>query len=225
MATGPQLSVLVIERPAEKLGNRKVEQAWLDLLRLRMLGYRHDYAGQVLPLDTYDFLATHIAAGIAHPSGEFQPLMAFRTLTLGSAAAAYLPLIAGAEGFPDEVRAPLDAVLEGYTPTPEALAYVSAWVIHPAWRGRPEMRDLTYGLVLAWHVARAQHWLSVNVLRTKGDARLAALGGCPVGEDGLVANPRLGGETGRLMLLSEPNSCGQELAQQYLPLLIQAQHF
>src|SRR4051794_13077167 len=75
------LKLAVINCPYDNWDNSSVRDLFCRIIGLKLAGYRGKHPYGALPLDTTDFVATHVAIGIDEGLQGFRPIMAYKTVT------------------------------------------------------------------------------------------------------------------------------------------------
>jgi hypothetical protein len=206
----PKYRVVILDRPVAGWGDPLVQELFAKLVTLRLSGYGARYAQSVLPLDTNDFISTHIMLCTESERGLL-PRMAYRHTSFEQCAAFGLP-------FP--VLAPMLAVgatrhahivrdtLARCERERKAVDFVGSWTIDPAVRSDRnmfrELWEITIALCASHnreHRVAEAFGGAVVCLRT--ERLLGACGLRPVLDEGAplppVGIPHLRGEQILLM--------------------------
>jgi hypothetical protein len=146
------IRIVVIESPYDSLpGNVSAQALLMRALMMKLGSYRDVYPYGVMPLDTYDYLSTHHLVGLDR-EGEFQPLMAYRTILSEKCDLHRLPfpaLLALRDPTSALHARVLGELLRQWKERGERVSFGSSWGIDPALRADRELRDFLKELMTA----------------------------------------------------------------------------
>ena len=98
-----KLKIVVLEAPYDSLKEKHAPDIFGKIISLKLQGYGPEYPYGTMPVDTNDFIATHLAVCVEDGS-ELKPIMAYKTVQQRKCRAhgvqfpgQYLPKISGAE--------------------------------------------------------------------------------------------------------------------------------
>jgi hypothetical protein len=77
----PNLQIVVLESPYDNMNDPLVRDLFSKIVQLKIEGYRLVYPYGVLPVDSYDFIATHHLV-CREINGSYQVLMGVKYITL-----------------------------------------------------------------------------------------------------------------------------------------------
>lgn len=202
--------IVVLDRPVDHWACTRTQELFGKLVGLRLDGYRAHYPPSVLPVDTYDFVSTHLL--VCRETGcGLVPLLGYRETPLAGCKAFNLPfpalahaLSVGADGHARVIRSRLERCeQEGKT-----VAFVGSWTIDPgARRDRGLFRDIWELLIALYANHNREQGIheafAGAVLRLRTEKLLGACGLVPLRQDGAllppVGIPHLLGEQVRFM--------------------------
>ncbi len=187
MQTG-ELRVVVLEYPTHILSEATPQALLSNLLALRVRGYGKEYPEGVLPLDTYDFIGTHLMV-CREENGRLVPISGFRSVFLSTCDFHRLPfpaleLIRTAGGATSHEWA-VRKILKSCRDEGVSISYESSWTIQPEVRKDRELtnyiRDmLTAVMALHQRDAKVTQSLVCGVLRFKTDQFFKGMGFIPL---------------------------------------------
>lgn len=139
--------LVVIDSPYEILEHPLVESLFTKMVSLKKKGYGSNYPQGVLPVDTTDFIATHVLLCQKKRDHSLKPIMGYKTTTLEKCREYNLKF--PGLGLVQSAQMPLHAqVVEGIIQRCEQegkrLAYLGSWTVDPQFKqqlkSRPEPR-------------------------------------------------------------------------------------
>lgn len=157
------------------------------MIGLKLRGYGAEYPEGVLPVDTSDFIATHLL--VCHQrEGRLQPLTGFKS-TLSSDCDLHrvsfpaLGLVQSAEASPHIEY--VKATMERCQAAGSRLAYTGSWTIEPELRKNRELAQILVGLFRATYIfhhldAGVDEIFTGGTMRFKADVLLGRLGHDPL---------------------------------------------
>lgn len=155
-------------------------RAWFNAaVGVKLLGFGRRYSSAVLPVDTTDFVATHVLSCLPY-EGCLYPVAGYRIIDEPCCTAHCLPYpartLALSANAPAHVRA-----VDSFLRTHSATAYLGSWTIHPELGGNAALRaalreHFAVGALLATVERGTTGWLVGATLRFKVDRLLRAVG-------------------------------------------------
>ena len=73
--------LVLFREPYNQFSDPVACDLFCKLMRLKMTGYRRKHDQRVLPIDTYDYLATHIALCVSEKDGSLKPINAYKSIS------------------------------------------------------------------------------------------------------------------------------------------------
>lgn len=167
------LRVVVLDCPYKTWHQPRTQQLFGEIVDMKIMGYRQAYPDGVLPVDTYDFIGTHVL--ICEEKGEsLKPLSGFKSIALKRCERfnlqfpAYLQL-RGAEMTIH--RQAIDQIISRCKNLDREIVFDSSWAV------APEARALrtTYLQLQQMFVSNIVHWH-----QTEGEPERLGMGGIRV---------------------------------------------
>ncbi len=138
------LKTVVIESPYDTIHHPEVRDLFGRVVGLKILGYRNVYPYGVLPVDTYDYVATHFLICEETDNG-LEPVTGYKSLSLKKSIKHQMTFqgiaVLESSGALHHIRA-LKSFLEQCEQENRSVCYGSSWTIHPKFRDTPELRPL-----------------------------------------------------------------------------------
>lgn len=143
--------LVVFREPYNLLGDRAAAQLFCDILNLKMQGYRAKHDSHVLPIDAYDFLATHLVICTVREDGSICPINAYKSISCKMARKHSLAFPAvnllsscvereSAKALADSLNRQIET---------EELHYNGSWAMHPQFRKDEDVRAFLQEATLA----------------------------------------------------------------------------
>ncbi|MCX6968034.1 MAG: hypothetical protein NTZ46_09725 [Verrucomicrobia bacterium] len=157
--------VVVLDCPYDTWSKTSTQSLFSEIINLKLAGYTSVYTDGVLPVDTYDFIATHILV-CGEENGQLKPLTGFKSVTLSRCKRFNLPfptsqLLSGTNT-PQHTEA-VASIMRSCDESGDVLAYDSSWTVHPLVRkDRPVhhfLQELFISNVVHLHTSAAPHKL------------------------------------------------------------------
>ena len=182
MTTSPY-KVVVLDCPYDTWSSTDTQYLFGKIINLKLLGYKSVYTDGVLPIDTYDFISTHILI-CGDEDGKLKPLTGFKSVTLARCKRFNLPfptsqLLSGSNS-PKHTEA-VASVMKECDESGEGLTYDSSWTVHPEARKSRAVHHFLQELFIAnavnLHNESTPHkLLGAGVRRIRTDKFLERLG-------------------------------------------------
>lgn len=221
------LRVVELRSPYDCLEQDRARLLFSRIMALKIRGYRAVYPYGVLPVDGYDFIATHLAVCEEGPSYDWLPLMAFRTVSWERCQRHRLPFhglsVLRASGARIQEQS-LERHLEFCGKDGIAVSYGSSWTIDPRVRDEPELkrflRDLMAGMLVCHErESGSGERLTCGTFKVKTDKFFQDLGYERLAEQGIELPPfqqtSLFGESVAVLRCARFSPAGLELAERY----------
>jgi len=192
-----QFKLLILESPFENWGNPLVESTFAKMVTLKKQGYGGSYANGVLPIDTTDFLSTHVLLCENNRDGHFIPVMGYKTITLEKCRQYNLnfpglSLVQNAK-MPVHTQV-VQSIIERCEKEQRSLAYLGSWTVNPDYRHRQLLKNELKEAFKAFYrmVYREQNVAEVLIggtLRFKTEKLFSELGHRPLALDNQPLSP------------------------------------
>jgi hypothetical protein len=189
--------LVIIDSPYETWDDPLTESLFSKMVGLKRQGYNSRYPDGVLPVDTTDFLATHVLLCQKDPNDFLLPVMGYKTISLQKCRQYNL-------NFPglslvQNARMPLHSqVVENIIQRCElenrGLAYLGSWTVDPRYKSRSGPSENLRDAFLAFYslLYREQNISEVVIggtLRFGTEKIFASLGHRPLTLNGLELPP------------------------------------
>lgn len=79
---GNNFQLVILECPYEIWDQPLVQTLFAKMVLLKRRGYGHNYQNHVLPVDTSDYIATHVLLCTRDTDGSFTPVMGLKSISL-----------------------------------------------------------------------------------------------------------------------------------------------
>jgi hypothetical protein len=168
-----------------------------DMVGMKLRGYGHEYPDGVLPVDSSDFIATHLLICQESKNGKLLPITGFKTTLLHDCehhqiSFPGLGLVHAAES-PSHVKA-MKAIMERCLAEGKSLAYTGSWTIEPILRRDKELSRELVQLFRAIYVFHHQQEkidevITGGTIRFKADVLLGNMGHDPLRLEDRVLPP------------------------------------
>ncbi|QDK36370.1 hypothetical protein [Bdellovibrio sp. NC01] len=189
-----QFQLLILESPFENWAEPSVQNAFAKMVELKKIGYGSCYSKGVLPVDTSDFFATHVLLCLPDQSGELQPVMGYKTITLDQCKQFNqnfpgLSLVQNAKA-PQHTEV-VKTIIGKCEREGGKLAYLGSWTADPAFKKGPLTHiNLKDAFVAFYHLLyREQNVTDIVIggtLRFKTEKLFAEIGHKPLSLNGEV---------------------------------------
>lgn len=192
-----QFKLLILDSPFENWGNPQVESMFSKMVTLKKQGYGGCYATGVLPVDTTDFLSTHVLLCEKDGENNFTPIMGYKTITLEKCRQYNLnfpglSLVQNAK-MPVHTQV-VQSIIERCEQEQRGLAYLGSWTVNPGYRHRTLLKKELKEAFMAFYrmVYREQNVAEVLIggtLRFKTEKLFSELGHRPLSLDNQPLSP------------------------------------
>lgn len=117
-----------------------VDHLFMQMMSLKKQGYEKHYQHGVLPVDTSDFVATHVLLCRRKRDQSLQPIMGYKTITLDRCQEFNLrfpglSLVQNAQ-MPEHTKV-VEDIMQRCEKEQKKLAYLGSWTVDPEYRKRP----------------------------------------------------------------------------------------
>jgi len=187
-----QLRFVTLDCPLERWREPDVRAAFAEMVRLKMLGFSAQHAAGIMPVDTSDFIASHVLTCVEGSDG-LHLVAAFRSISTERCREFNLTFSAESLAIAADAREHAAAVREFVGETGR-VGYLGSWTIHPSARDNPPLRaalrdDFALGAVLAHEDAGLPRMVVGATLRFKVDRLLSGVGFRPLAREGAALPP------------------------------------
>jgi hypothetical protein len=227
----PKLHAVIIDNPLRLLSCDATMRLYRRALALKCERFLEEYGENILPVDTGDFVGTHLLNCERDDDGELWPITVARALSLGRCRANGI-------GFP-----PVDLLhhceAQQYLPEVEQaiaraettgtdLTYFSSWTAASRYRtmhaGADSARDSFMALLTHWYTSRDMSgWLAFAVKKYKTDRYMQFMG-ARISSDDIVSRYR-NNEPSVLMSATGLSRDMLDLAERHVDMLANLTHY
>lgn len=191
-AVPEQLRFVTLDCPLERWRDPDVRAAFAEMVRLKMLGFSSQHAAGVMPVDTSDFIASHVLTCVEGSDG-LHLVSAFRTISSERCREFNLTFSAESLAIAAGAREHAEAVRE-FVGQDGGVGYLGSWTIHPSARDNAALRaalrdDFALGAILAHEEAGIPRIVVGATLRFKVDRLLSPVGFRPLSLKGAELPP------------------------------------
>lgn len=225
-----KLRFVTVDCPKRVITDDAARDMFSKILRLRIVGYGHEYPEFVVPCDTSDFFGTHIAVCKEQNSGELEPIMSFKMLTLSRSVEfrqPFYPVELAKESTDGSHGQVIAELLKSAKSMNHDVGYCCSWTIHPKIRSNKALvsvlRDAVYIAHGNWQRSnRVPEMLIAGVMRFKTPAYQQTIGYEPLALDGAVlggiAQKSLGGEAVAMLHMKKNSTLTETFAAHFAAL-------
>lgn len=226
----PNYKVVVLDCPYDTWSDGITQKLFSSIIDLKLAGYKSYYSDGVLPMDTYDFIATHILV-CEEEEGELRPLTGFKSVTSVRCNRFSLPFTAShilsLSNVPQHAEM-LASLMKNCDESGNLLAYDSQWTVLPEIKKSRSihytLQELFIANVVHWHTAPSAHHelVGLGACRVRTDKFFERVGFRRLAKEGKPL-PTFGYEspTGTevaLIHLDRFSEFATKLAEKYQPL-------
>ena len=150
------LKIVIVDNPYDCIQNDAARDLWSKIMALKIAGYRSEYRYGILPVDTSDFFACHMAICRKLPNGSLEPVLVCKNISLErfrifSADEFMLVELFRRSNAPEHLQAMRD-LIKYSDDSGKNLHYFGTYTTNPVLRGDPKFSALIKELFLALHV-------------------------------------------------------------------------
>lgn len=206
-----KLRFVAIDCPIKHWNHPLVQEMFHKIINLKLTGFHSKMPDNYLPIDTTDYIGTHIVACKENKNGSLHPIMGFKGITL-ERCLHYGQNFSGrgciSSVHSDIHKTALDQYINQSISEGHALAYASSFAIDPDLKGREKFEaiKLLFPLLLFYHREfKFPRLIACGATRTKTHITFQKLGFHPLSQAGKVLsainNPALQNEEVVVMAL------------------------
>jgi len=219
--------IVVLDCPYNTWAKKETQELFTAIVGLKLKGYLPVYEHGVMPVDSYDFIATHLLVCVEEQA-RLRPVTGFKSVSVGACERFNLPFpthaVLGAERAGAHGQA-VGNIMERCRSTGKELCFDSSWTVDPEFRRHRELnlllQELFISNIIQWHRAE-QEVLGTGILRVRTNRFFERVGFHPVEMDGAplppFEQPSLRGSHAVLIHLQEPSTFAQSVAMKHQPL-------
>jgi hypothetical protein len=153
---GRSLAVVVLRCPYDTINEERTRKLFSDLFALKVSGYRDEYPYGVLPMETADYVGTHLLICERHED-DLIPLAGFKSITWSRCQTHHLefPIFHMTQGQDPAYERVIRELLSDAGTRSEEVGYNGSWTIRPDLRSNREfthlLRDLSYMMLVRYY--------------------------------------------------------------------------
>lgn len=175
MTTSP-FKVVVLDCPYDTWSSTDTQYLFSEIINLKLSGYKSVHKEGSLPVDTYDFIATHILV-CRDEGGKLKPVTGFKSVTSERCKRFNLPFptvqLLAANSTPEHTEA-VASIMRDCDQSGDVLAFDSSWTVDPDVRKSREahhfLQELFISNVVHLHTSSSPHKLiGAGVRRIRTD--------------------------------------------------------
>lgn len=175
---GKQIRLVVLDNPLSSWDSSLTQDLFRKLVYLKRQVYAHDVHKNAMPVNTTDFVGTHLLVCEQHATGVLFPLAAVRAVTLDTCVKRRAPFAWIGEG----LKA-IEKVVTNAKKKKKSIAYIDGWVFQPKLfeneEALKEVKDfLAAALVFYCRDFKVSQCITPSVKRFKMDSYLKNMGFC-----------------------------------------------
>lgn len=218
--------VVVMDCPYDTWSSPETQYLFSEIINLKLTGYKDVYTDGVLPVDTYDFIATHLLV-CTEEDGKLKPLTGFKSVTSARCRRFNLPFptspLLSLGNAPLHAEA-VDSIMKDCDASGNILAFDSSWTVHPDAKKTRSVHHVLQELFIAnvvnWHTASTPHQLlGTGIRRVRTDRFFERVGFKRVARAGqplpTFGQASLAGSEAFLIHLEKFSEFATQLAQKY----------
>ncbi len=149
-----RISFTVLHHPFLYWDQPETQAAMLEVIDIKRRGFGKYYdAHRVLPLDTYDWIGTHIIT-FTEIDGMRRPIMSYKFIEKATCEQYGLPFngLALFNSASDAHKRSAEVIIESASRRGMSIGYTSSWTVDPDFRVNPGSHELLTELSVASHV-------------------------------------------------------------------------
>lgn len=193
--TSRKLKAVVIDCPIKHWNHPIVRQMFHKTVNLKLTGFHSKMPDNYLPVDTFDYIGTHILACRERENGELHPIMGFKGISL-ERCLHYGQNFSGRSSISsvrsDIHKMALDQYIDSSVGAGHALAYTSSFAVDPNLdrREKLEAMKLLFPLIAFYRRDfRLSRLLANGSIKSKTNITFRKLGFRPLLHAGEVLSP------------------------------------
>lgn len=191
---GNRFQLMILESPYENWADPRTQDFFAKMVMLKKKGYEHFYSNGVLPVDTSDFLATHLLLCERHKNGEMTPVMGYKTVSLEKCRAfnQNFPGLSLVQNAKMPVHSEVvQSIINRCEQKQRGLAYLGSWTVDPLFKQRQnETANLKEAFVgfyrLLYQEQKVHEVIIGGTLRFKTEKLFGDLGHKPLMKNGEI---------------------------------------
>lgn len=209
------LQIIVIKEPILTLTNFQdsfQNSLFSKMLSLKYHGYSNRHNKNTLPIDTTDFIGTHLIV-CENEGDELIPLMAYKSTTVETCEKYNLkfPFLGLLENSGNKVCLnETHDLINKLKKNNSSLSYDTSWTMSQKLEGLREKRDylkeILQMLLVKHHTDyNIPNWVTFGICKMKTDLLFKSMGGIEISQEPLIKHPGLNGQDAVAILLPSNN--------------------
>lgn len=192
------LQVVILEAPNETLLVPDGKELFANIMELRIRGYTNIHSNAILPMDTTDFLATHLLVCTKENPLE-NVLMSYKSTSYKLCQKFNLAFpfttILEKSAHPDCVSE-MKKILDDCEKTGKDLSYDAGWTVNPKIRENKELQMALKEIVVSFLVHHHRdyaipHWVTFGICKVKTDQLFLKMGASEISNHPMISHPYL----------------------------------
>lgn len=192
MNQNSNFKILVLDCPYDSWETDETREWFGKIIKLKLTGYRREYPYGVLPMDTSDFIATHLVIAI-EKKGQLEPVMAYRSVSHDRCQkhSLSLPVLSlmkqlSATQHAEEIQ----EIIERCEAQKKRVCYASSLAVAEEYAGHPELKEILK-MINVCHTKEDEvgEILAGGVLRFKMDRFYTFMGYRKLAHNGNLLEP------------------------------------
>lgn len=206
------LCIVILESPYHTLTLKESREAFANLMDMKIQGYLAVHDNGALPLDTTDFLATHVFV-----SNKQKPLdeiyMCYKSTTFRICESFNIPFpftsILKNHAKP-ECHEEMERIISECRLKGQDLAYDTGWTIAPIVREHKELQQILKELISLFAIYQHReysisHWVTLGICKVKTDQHFLRMGLKEISGQPIISHPYLHNTDARAVISMDGN--------------------
>lgn len=202
------LQVVILEAPKETLLVPDGKELFANVMELRIKGYTNIHTNAILPMDTSDFLATHLIVCTKKNPLE-NVLMSYKSTSFQLCKKFNLAFpfttILEKSAHPNCINE-MKNILEHCEKTGQDLSYDAGWTVNPQIRENKELQIALKEIVVSFLVHHHRdynipHWVTFGICKVKTDQLFLKMGATEISDQPMISHPYLLQADARALIL------------------------
>jgi hypothetical protein len=192
------LCIVVLECPYQNLSLEEAKITFSNMINTKIEGYKAVHNDGVMPVDTTDFIATHLI--VANKNDPFNDIyMSYKSISYKTCEKYNIPFpfmtLLKNHAHPDCLLK-MEEILEECKKLNQDLSYDTGWTINPKVRGntdlQADLKEIITMFVLNHHRDyQIPHWVTLGICKVKTDQYFLKMGLQEISNNALLAHPYL----------------------------------
>lgn len=192
------LCIVVLESPYDSLILKDARQLFSNMINTKLRGYKSYHEDGIMPIDTTDFIATHLI--ISNKLNPFEEIyMSYKSCSYKTCEKYNIsfPFMTILEKYshPDCFNK-MNQILEDCKSKNEDLSYDTGWTINPNIKGNKELqivlKEMVATFVTNHHpLYNVPHWVTLGICKVKTDQMFLNMGLDEISKEAVFKHPFL----------------------------------